>query len=452
MSAAASVSPNLGISAKSSNATGKKPNSETQPFDGKKLKYALQRTAQGLLYDATANKQHRVCSCHRNVASDGVAVYRNADASGARFGNLISCGSVWSCPICSAKITEARRADMQKAQSGWLLEGGSCLLNTLTFPHEHDMPLAELLEKFGKALDLYKNSRTYKRIFGTAVALIQQKISKGKPLKSIKEGQFPRLGTVRSLEVTHGVNGWHPHVHEVLFMQDDALLEAQRAKDELTAEWVRCLLAVGLGSNDKLEHMLERAWDIRGGDYVSDYINKFGREPMPSEKFKELFGDKARQGWSIAHEVTKGISKIGREGRQIGEEWHFTPFQLLDWAMNGDEGAGQLFREFSRCFEGKRMNYWTNGLKDWFGINEIDDEALAEEGEPQPEEELVHRISSDDWKTVLETNARSEVLAVAAADGKEGLLKLLEEIKGRPRVYRGWFQDHARPDISRFYR
>lgn len=327
---------------------------------------------------------------------------------------------------------------MQKAQSAWLLQGGSCLLNTLTFPHEHDMPLAELLEKFGKALDLYKNSKTYKRIFGTAVALIQQKIKKGKPLKTINRGEFPRLGTVRSLEVTHGVNGWHPHVHEVLFMETDALLTADQAKEELTKVWVKCLLKVGLGSAEKLNYMLARAWDIRGGDFVSDYINKFGREPVQVN------------GWTIAHEVTKANSKVA--GRQIGDEFHYTPFQLLGFATDGDAESAKLFREFSRCFEGKRMNYWTNGLKDWFCINEIDDEELAEEAEQQPEEELVTRLTTDDWKLILETNARAEVLAVAAADGKEGVLKLLAELQGRPRVYRGWFHDHARPDISRFYR
>src|SRR3546814_1572782 len=119
---------------------------------------------------------------------------------------------------------------MHTAQTKWILQGGSCLLNTLTFPHEHDMPLEELVDKFGQALDLYKNSRTYKRIFDTAVALIEQRIKKGNPLKSIKKGEFPRLGTVRSLEVTPGVNGWPPHVHEVLFMHDEVLLTAERAK------------------------------------------------------------------------------------------------------------------------------------------------------------------------------------------------------------------------------
>ena len=331
---------------------------------------------------------------------------------------------------------------MQKAVTAWLLDGGSCLLNTLTFPHELDMPLPELLEKFSYALDLYKKSRTYNRIFGSAVASIEQRIKLGKPLKSIKDGEFPRLGSVRSLEVTHGVNGWHPHVHEVHFMQDDALLKALSAQDELTALWVKCLLDAGLGDSSKVNDMLLRAWDIRGGDFVSDYINKFGREPV------------SIKGWTIASEATKANSKInlkGAVGKKVGTDWHFTPFQLLGFATDGDTKSAELFKEFSICFEGKRMNYWTNGLKDWFKINEVDDEALAEDEPQKVEEEFVCRLSVEQWKLVLETNTRNELLTVAAKEGNEGVQRLLVELKGRKKTHSGWFNDRARPDITRFF-
>lgn len=428
----------LGISAKSSNQKEPQPNNQTG--SGRAFKYMLQRTAQSLLWNSEAEKQHRIIGCHRNVASDGVPVFRAVDGSDARLGNLITCGSVWSCPVCSSKITESRRADMQKAQSAWLLDGGTCLLKTLTFPHEHDMPLAELLDKFGAALDHYKNSKTYKRIFGTAVALIDQAAKKGKPLKHITEGEFQRLGTVRSLEVTNGSNGWHPHVHEVLFMQDDSLLNSQRTQEELAAQWVKSLLHAGLGDQSKINYMLAHAMDIRGGDYVSDYINKFGREPIEVN------------GWTIAHEVTKANSKTGGAGRKFGDDYHYTPFQLLGFASNGDEKAAGLFVEFSKCFEGKRMNYWTNGLKDWFGLNDIDDADLAEDAQDaKPEEEIVIRLDTQQWRDVLATNARGELLDVARDYGKEGVLLLLEDIKTRPKTHRGWFIDNARPDISRFF-
>lgn len=440
----------LGISAKSPNANEvSKPQFDAQ-LQARKIKYELQRTAQSLLYVQGERKQHRVCGCHRNVASDGVSIHRKIDGSDARYGNLITCGSVWSCPVCSGKITEGRRVDMQKAQTAWLLDGGSCLLMTLTYPHENDLPLAESLEKFSKALDKFKNSRTYKRVFGTSVASINQRaqyIAQGKTdgnglpyeqLKNIKEGAFQRLGSVRSLEVTHGVNGWHPHVHEVLFMQDDSILQSI-ALESLSSAWVQALLDSGLGSQSEINNMLQYGFDMRGGDYVSDYINKFGREPLQVN------------GWSMSHEVTKANTKVGKNALVSGQSEHFTPFQLLAWATSGDEKACALFVEFSQCFEGKRQNYWTNGLKDWFGINDKADDELAIDEPPQVEEEFVIRLDTEQWRLIIATNARFEVLNIASSQGAQGVERLLENLATRPKTHAGWFSDNARPDFNRFF-
>lgn len=222
-------------------------------------------------------------------------------------------------------------------------------------------------------------------------------------------------------------------------MTDAKLLEATRAKDELTHEWVLSLLKAGLGSREKMSDMYQYAWDIRGGDYVSEYINKFGREPMNIN------------GWTIAHEVTKANSKYGRVARRkVGNEEHYTPFQLLNYAMNGDEEAAFLFKEFSANFEGKRMNYWTNGLKDFFGINDKADEEVASE-EAEPEEEFVIRLDTDQWRDILRTNTRYEVLHIAATRGLDGINDFLENLKNRPYTHSGQFLDRARPDFNNFF-
>jgi len=378
------------------------------------MRYSLQRTAQGLLYDRDAHKQHRTCSCSRNVASDGVPVYRAADGTDARFGNLLTCGSVWACPVCSAKVTEKRRAELQAAINSWVAyHDGKVLLMTLTFPHEYDMPLAELLEKFGKALTKFKNSRAYKRTFGTLD----------------KPGTYQRAGSVRSLEVTHGANGWHPHTHDLVFLKDDTILDNVRAMDELRNEWVYQLLMAGLGEPGKMNDMLQHAFDLQGGDYAAEYVAKFGHEP-------KLYDD-----WSAAREVTKGMSKIGGGA-------HATPFQLLAWyQQNGDVEAGALFREYVQHFDGKRMLSWSPGLKKHLALaeDEISDEELAQQDDPMPVEELVIRLDTDQWKLVLTRNARFELLFIAAKHGEEGVIALLEELTERPASHSGQFLDHCRP-------
>lgn len=413
------VSPNLGISAKSLHALKPKPSTNSyNKLEARRMRYDLQRTAQGLMYDREAAKQHRVCGCSRNVASDGVVVYRNVSGDNARFSNLMTCGSVWACPVCAAKVTEARRAELQAGVTEWIRQGGQIALMTLTHPHESFDSLAENLDKFAKALQYFKNSRAYKGAFGTPK----------------HPGRYGRVGSVRSLEVTHGVNGWHPHTHDLVFLKRDGLLNDVHTIEELKGAWVKAQLKAGIGGNSRITDMFEHGLDIRGGDYAAEYVAKFGHEP-------KLFDS-----WSAAHEVTKQHSKVG------GGE-HATPFMLLSWAMGGDTVAGELFKEFVNCFDGKRMNYWSPGLRKLLAIEEIDDETLAiEDTEPAPEEEIVIRLDEFQWKLVLETNARAEVLISAAGGGKQGVLDLLDDLKTRPKGYRGWYLNRQRPDMSRFFR
>lgn len=409
----------LGISAKSLHAgTGlkRKPETTRGKIENREMRYSLQRAAQGLLFDRDAMKQHRTCSCCRNVASDGVPVYRTVDGTDARFGNLITCGSVWACPVCSAKITEKRRAELQAAINAWVKNhSGKVLLMTLTFPHEYDMPLAELLEKFANALTKFKNSRAFKRIFGTPQS----------------PGTYERAGSVRSLEVTHGANGWHPHTHDLVFLKKEGLDSDHRAIDELRSEWVKQLLKVGLGDRSKLNDMLQYGFDIQGGDYAADYVAKFGHEP-------KLYED-----WSAAREVTKGMSKIGAGN-------HATPFMLLSWFhLDGDYEAGQLFVEYVRHFEGKRMLSWSPGLKKLLALDEeISDEELAQADDPMPEEEIVIRLNTDQWKLVLSRNARYELLLLAAKNGREGVEALLIDLPDRPATHSGYFIDFARRNFQ----
>lgn len=419
MSVSEAAQPNLGISAKSVHTLREKRDFSTDKLAAKEIRYSLQRAAQSLIYDRDAARQHRVCGCSRNIASDGVVVYRNTAGDNARFSNLMTCGSVWACPVCAAKVTEARRAELQAAINAWVaLHGGKIMLMTLTFPHEIDMPLQELLEKFAVALQKFKNSRAYKNTFGTPK----------------HEGKYQRAGSVRSLEVTSGKNGWHPHTHDLVFLKRDGLLDDARAIEDLQQEWAKQLLKAGLGDNSKLQDMLLHGLDLRGGDYAADYVAKFGSEP------------KLYDSWSAAREVTKQHSKIG------GGE-HATPFMLLKWAADGDELSAHLFREFVSCFDGKRMNYWSPGLRKLLALADIDDEQLAQEAvEPEPEEEQVIRLDGQQWKLILQTNARAEVLRHAAARGEQGVLDLLTDLATRPKQFLGYHLDHQRPDMSRFFR
>ena len=158
---------------------------------------------------------------------------------------------------------------------------------------------------------------------------------------------------MRSLEVTYGANGWHPHIHE-LFLQDvknsdyktfPPDLQAQGLESEIAGQWINTL------KKSQLTASLERGVKVlcTQGD-IAAYLEKYGK--IPQEKTGE---------WTTAHELTKAGQKKGRiEGK--------TPFELLIECACGVESSGAAFVEFAEAFKGKAQLRWSPGTRELLGI------------------------------------------------------------------------------------
>lgn len=401
----------------------------------RKARFQLQRAAQGLL------PQERVAHCQRStLGASGVAVYRSAN--GASFGNLATCGSVWHCPICSAKITETRRQELQAAINTWAKHGGTVYLMSLTFPHQINQSLKGNLDLFSGAIKKFKENRLYKAVMAAVGS----------------------AGSIRALEVTHGIHGWHPHTHDLIFA-DAGQLEKLR---ELQMVWIEMLIKVGIADRGQLNDMMQAAFDVQNGDYAAEYVAKFGHEASNASKII------TENTWGASHEMTKAHAKVGK--RLSGR----TPFTLLADFIKGDKESGGLFVEFGLHFKGKRQLFWSPKLRitlailEWragkqraeieaAGIEfdasgkpvviyatekakaiikainvqplEKTDEEIA--AEPLPDREFVTTLGHEQWKLVLSRNARFEVLKVAQHEGAEGVARLLEELAGRRPTHQG---------------
>ena len=412
MTAIATGSNTLGISAKSIHAGRKALRSAESVERGlvaKTVRYSLKRAAQSRLFrpELEAKAQHRTVWCHRTMSGDFAGVYRQEEGSGARFSGLHTCGSVWACPVCSAKITEQRRRDLDKAVTAWLNTGkGVVQLMTLTFPHEADQSLEWLLERQGKALQSFKNSRTFKRVMSGA----------------------GRVGSIRSLEVTHGQNGWHPHTHDLVFLNRDLSL---REVDELKRAWVEALYKQGLGDHSKESDMFNHALDMQDGSYAAEYIAKFGHDAA----------------WGVSAEMTKPHAKVGQRG-EFGGAAHYTPFQLLAWAADGDQQAAQLFTDFVDQFQGKRMLSWSPKLRKTLNLAELEmsDEDIAAHDEPAPDESRVGQIDGDQLKVLLSRDRMGDFIGYVArccADpdtAQQDINEYIEAVAKLPKTHGGSYR------------
>jgi hypothetical protein len=355
-------------------------------------RHQLLRVSQSILFTKTkqAKDQHRTVWCRRHVVTEGaMPLMRKLDGSSARLGKLKTCGSVWACPVCASKVAEQRKRELNHAMVKHVGEGGHAYLLTFTFPHYTGQGLADLMEPFTKARQSFQNCKSWKKLMELA----------------------GKVGVVNSLEVTYGAgNGWHPHLHMLLFCGAGAFCESDPdeagrlsspAIDHLRGEWVRLLEKRGLVSGTNRTWATQYGLDVRGGKGAAEYIAKWGKD----------------EAWGLSSELTSSHAKLGKRDTW-GTKDHYTPFQLLAMAQTGDGHAICAFREFVHAFDGKRMLTWSRGLKAHFGIEDMDDETAAAEPElALPDEAQAGEVDQAQLQVLTRYGQLGDFLAFMAEHG-----------------------------------
>jgi hypothetical protein len=347
--------------------------------DGKKtLMFERQNAARLIL-----GKKVRTHFCMRwscsKVKDGNVAIQTNGQD--ARYKNLSVCGLGWVCPVCANKISEHRRKEMQTAQEKHDATEGTRYLITWTFPHDSTDRLSDIYDKLGKARMIMTAHRSYKN-YSTQCE-----------------------GSIRTVEITLGKNGWHPHVHEIWFAKTK--FDKDTMKASLHKLWTQACLKAGLPAPS-----FEHGVDIKESQFASDYIAKWG------------------------FEMTRWHQKTGHSGGM-------TPFQLLDAHIDeeDDEKANWYkakFFEFWQATKGTSQLRWSKGLRKHFGIDEIEDEAIVnDEQEVVTQYEFFMWLTADEWKFIrdfrkgakrVKSDLRADVLQVARqAVSPNQVLDFLEE-------------------------
>lgn len=338
------------------------PQSDVNPADERRmLRFSLQSAARELL------PRERVSKCLRAPipTATTIDVYRSAKFSTAHYGGLQVCASVWCCPVCSAKVTERRRVELAAGVGFWRSEaGGFLLLVTYTLRHSLGDSLAAVLSPLLAAFEDVHRRRWWADF-------------------SAKHRIY---GKVRSLEVTYGASGWHPHIHTLYFLGSGDLPAVNAFELALKERWSYLLQKQGRDAS------WQHGVDVRMSDEdIAEYIAKYAKD-------KE---------WTIEHEMTKSPSKIGKIGGR-------TAFQLLKDYSEGDSTSGRLFIQYAVSFKGKSQLHWSKGLRSLLQMDiQQSDEELAMLMEHDAF--LMASLTREQWRVILGNDARSELLAVAAS-------------------------------------
>ena len=290
------------------------------------------------------------------VPNQEIQVQKGATTDRAFFHGLQVCAMPWTCPVCASKISERRRHEVAKAIKQAEALGLKVRLVSLTVPHGLGDDVADMTDRMSKA---------WTRLW------------QGRQGMAFRES-LGLFGHIRALEVTHGLNGFHPHFHALMFYHPGQTTDVQwlAFKDR----WQTVAVRAGLPKPS-----LERGCQIDEGDRAAQYV--------------------AKGVWGLESEVTKGHVKKGKRGSR-------TPFDLLRDYLRGDKQAGALWRAYALAFEGRRQLYWSNGLKKLLSIADLTDEEIAH----KPEDEkalLLATISDAQWKLIYRRRMESAVLDLA---------------------------------------
>jgi hypothetical protein len=312
----------------------------------------------------------RVAKCGQKALS-GIVSLHHQDGH-AHFGGLETCGSVWTCPVCSVRISEGRREELDALLHGHRDAGGLAYMATLTVPH-HRFQSAGMLRR--------------------AVSGAFRRVKQGRRWQDARD-RHGWLGDVRALEVTHGANGWHPHLHVLFLFKPGTTEETARSFGGwLYDAWARAVKAEGLGECSSGAF----TWEVVNADTgAAEYVGK----------------------WGAAKELTRNQSKTARQGGR-------SPWQILrDHAADRNEADGQLFREYALAFKGARQLTWSRGLRKlYLAEPEPTDQELAEE--PQVGETQTAAMTRALFNSVSRRGLTAHVLEAEETGGTAAVLNTL---------------------------
>ena len=323
----------------------------------------------------------RCAQCRKALipGKGGVAVIYSKAHQRASYGNLMTCGSIWLCAVCAAKISELRRVELVQATSN---HTGGLALVTFTVRHKKTDKLSDTL----KLLDF-----SFEKSF------------EGRWWQEFK-ARWGYIGKVTGLEITYGLHGWHPHKHCLFFFESQVSKEtAVKIQKELTDRYLYLVEKAGGSALRGLGVDVRRA--EKNIDIVSEYIAKFDR--MPESPY-----------WGVESELTKGYVKKTKAGGM-------TFWELLKCAAMGEKEAISLVREYATALRGKSSLRYSRGLKERLKVAPATDKELSDQ--PEKDGVQIAILVKDIWRQVCAKRLRGQLLEAAGTGLIGDILKFLVE-------------------------
>jgi len=289
----------------------------------------------------TAQVSARVRRCGF-AAGEDPSIVVSADGRAAWQG-VWHCESAWTCPTCTTARRSRAAAEIASGIRALAAENGEAWAQmlTLTIRHQRGVELAHAIEALRVAWHETRHDGTWCRWWSERV-----------------------LASARAMEVTHGGNGWHPHLHLLLVLRGEALDREPALgaagrwlgweRDMLAERWMRAAARGPCG------HDWQPTWV--DGVHVSSASN-VSRETC----------------WEVA---ARYVSKAGLEVSGQGKATSSTSvWRIAERAAAGSDVDRARWRELAEATRGKHaihLDARMRGACENVASDERDDTAMSE--------------------------------------------------------------------------
>jgi hypothetical protein len=178
--------------------TGRTDTGQVCTISAKRQRYSLRARLRSVSIDRRAR-----CCGIVSIDGQGPSIIASGEPGRwrAHWRGVLSCGRIWTCPVCSAKLRAQRTARVIRAMRALR---GRWQMVTLTVRHRAGDDLGSMIGGMMRALARMRRVRAIGAIWRAHVT-----------------------ASVRATEITHGPHGWHPHIH--LLLRVDRLEAGDRA-------------------------------------------------------------------------------------------------------------------------------------------------------------------------------------------------------------------------------
>jgi hypothetical protein len=292
-----------------------------------------------------ASSLQRCRHCGRVPRSDAAPVTIRLREGIGGFGNLQHCGSVHSCPVCSATILVGRALEIGAVLAQAAAEGHELGFVTFTMRHRLSQPLRGLWDAAGAAWGRATTGKQWRAVHGVDGVVV---------------------GWVRVWEVTDGRNGWHVHVHFVLVLAPGSTVEdLDEAAGGMFRRWSAGLVAAG----QEAPRLIGQEWHLATGEAASsalaDYLFKVAGQAQGQDR-----------GAALGLELTHTHSGRARADLATKPVWSILERLLV----TGEADAMHRWHEWEAGSKGRRQVGWSKGLRARFApaLVEVSDDEIVE--------------------------------------------------------------------------